>query len=272
MYKRRFSRYPRRKIIRRKRGLAKKKTSKSFRKKVLSVIHKQVENKQAFGSSGGLNSYNSGIDSSGDLSAGNILPSISKNAYDYGRVGDQIRAQSLTVSGYMIMASDTTTSISPKRIAVRLMVISCKRFPTNLDNYSYPSWTNYLLKKGGTTTGFTGALSDLYAPINSDLITKHYDRVFFMNQDNIFHGNAGSTLSDTIVSASLAKTVKFFKIRLPCKNKLLKFDDSMAGGLQPLNYSPTIVLGYVHLDGSSPDVATTQVSMEWTSDFRYEDA
>lgn len=247
------------------------KPSKCFIEKVQSIIHKQSETKQAFGSSGGLNSYNSGIDSSGDLSSGNIIPSISKNAYDYGRIGDQIRAQSLVVSGYVIMANDTSTSISSKRIACRLMVVSCKRFPTNLDNYSFPTWLNYLLKKGGTTTGFTGALSDLYAPINSDLVTKHHDRVFYLNQDNIFHGNAGSGTSDTIVSASLAKTVKFFKIKIPCKNKLLKYDDSMAGGIQPINFSPTIILGYCHLDGSSPDVATTQVSMEWTSDFKYED-
>lgn len=65
---------------------------------------------------------------------------------------------------------------------------------------------------------------------------------------------------------------KFFSKTFKLRNKSLKYQSSYESNLQPVNWSPVILVGYVHLDGSAPDVATTQMTMSFDSIFTYEDA
>ena len=65
---------------------------------------------------------------------------------------------------------------------------------------------------------------------------------------------------------------KVFKIYLPIKNKLFKYDGAVNSGLTPTNYNPFLIVGYAHLDASIPDTVQTQVNVSFTSQMRYQDA
>lgn len=261
-----------RKYIRRRRAARKAtKPSRSFVKKVQKIIHKDAESKMAYTSTGdSLVNFNSGITNANDIQV--VLPSIGNGSSDSQRIGDEIRAQSLSIKGYINLAVDLTENYLPnRRVAVRLMVVSPKRFPNMDDAYSnWNSWYSALLKKGGTQTAFTGLLSDLYAPINTDEITKYYDRVIYVSQD-YWKTNVGTTTVSSQSMMNIQNTIKFFKINIRCRNKKLRYDPGASSNLRPTNWGPILLLGYVHLDGSAPDVASTQVGLCFDSVLTYED-
>lgn len=244
------------------------KPSKTLVKQIKSVIHQQSENKEAYRALG-LTPFNSGIDNTGDSVA--VMPDISTGTQDNARIGDQIRAQKLTMRGHIISASSIPLSSANSRIAVRLMVVQPKYLSNRVTVLAQSTvWQSTLLKKGGSTTGFTGEISDLYAPINTDAITCYYDKVMYLPTPQVYVGNPGGTQL-VVTAIDVAKSCKFFNITLKVKNKLVKYDATIST-VQPVNYSPTFLLGYVHLDGSAADVVTTQVSAAFDAIFQYEDA
>lgn len=236
---------------------------KQFAKKVQKVLNKNIEDKYAYKAVVDVN-YNSGINSSGDLNA--LMPNINVGASDYQRVGDQTHGRRLNIKGHLI-TNLTYTAYSQCRIGVRMLVVQPKTASAqSLISSSATTWLSTLLKKGGTTVGFTGAVSDLYAPVNTDAITKYYDKVIYMNSPYIV-GTIGAGIDVTT-----ARSTKFFDISLKIKNKLFKYDEAENSGLTPTNYNPQLIIGYAHLDSASPDTVSAQVNMSWVSTLLYQDA
>jgi len=247
----------RRKIIRR----PNRKPRKNLVRTIQKVINRNLEDKQAYKSVVDIN-FNSGINSQTDLNS--IVPNISNGTNDHARVGDQIHAKSLYITGH-ILANLTFTNYSSCRIGVRMMIVSPKGYTGYDPAYnSATTWLAYLLKKGGAVSGFTGAVSDFYAPINSDAITCHYDRKFFVRSPFAPLNLNGDM--NTIGST------KFFKIRIPMRNKLLKYDINVNSGLTPTHFNPFLILGYCHLDNSTPDTVDTQINLSFTSVMKYQDS
>ncbi len=238
----------------------------NFKKRVLDVMRSVVETKQAFHQNA-LTNFNSGISGAGDCLQ--VIPSIASGTLDNQRVGDQIRPQSLSIRGIINMVpQDPTQSLGVRRIGVRVMVVSVKAYPTYaVAAANTATWMPGLLKKGGTTTSFAGALDDLYAPINTDLITCHYNKVFFLNQAMYYAGT--TNVSTTYESGGMTK---FFKKTFRFKNKVWKYDSAISGGLSPTNAGHCLLLGYVFLDGTGADVVTTRVSSQTDMILNYEDA
>lgn len=237
-------------------------SGKAFKKAVQAVVSAQSETKQAFHSVQSEN-YNSGINVTGD--AKRILPTVGKGDDDNQRDGDQLRAQTLTVKGAIVYNPSTGQygTYANSRIACRLMIVSPRLYP-NIDDAqtNAATWMAYLLKKGGTTSGFSGTLSDLWAPINSDGIIKYYDKVFYL--DAPYQVTAvGSTV--------MGKSTRFFSHSMKLRNKVLKYDSSVSGGISPTNYGPVMILGYTHMDGSGADSLTTAVQLSFDSILNFED-
>lgn len=239
------------------------KSSSSFTKKVQAVIHKNLESKQAFHTLA-TTSYNSTINSVGD--ATRCVPSISNGTADYQRIGDQIKAQSLVIKGAIVYNPSTGSygTFSNARLGVRLMIVQPRKF-SNLDDVqtNATSWMAYLLKKGGTTTAFNGDLADLWAPINTDGIIKYYDKTFYLDAPYQASG---------VGSVQMLNSTRLFKIKLNCRNKILRYDSSVSSGLQPTNYAPVVILGYAHMDGTGGDTLSTAIQMTYDTIFNYEDA
>lgn len=270
----RRSKMPIKKVSFRKRRVSKKTASKAFVRNVKQIVSSLQETKQAFHNSGNsLTFFNSGIDSAGDMLQ--VIPTISQSVLDNGRIGDQIRAKSLNIRGYLKLninaasgtAGDSTTL--PNVIA-RLMVVTIKSRLNYPDAAGAPVFLNTLLKKGGTTVGFTGLLSDINAPINTDVFTVHADRKFYLNQSYV--NSIGASVPSQYLAQDIRNTVKFFNLRVRCKNKLLKYDEDVGSGIYPSNFAPIMLLGYSYLDGSSPDTLSTNLGMQYVTTLNYEDA
>lgn len=231
--------------------------------KIQAVINANLENKEAYKSISTI-SYNSGIDNSSDLSF--VVPSITTGVGDNARIGDQLRAQRLTIRGHIntLITGASYTTAYTARIGVRMMIVQPKSYVGYDSIYnSAATWLGTLLKKGASTVGFTGIVSDLYAPINTDSITKYYDRTFYMNSPFVM-----SAVGD----CAIARSTKFFTIRMKLRNKKLLYDNSNNSGLSPTNYNPVLIIGYSHLDGSPPDVVNTQILLNYDSIMDYQDA
>ena len=233
----------------------------SFAKRVQAIVNKNTENKAAFLSAFG--SFNSGMATfPGDILQ--LIPNITNGTTDFSRIGDQIRGQSLDVDGWVTMSLSYISAASSARVGVRMMIVQPKMYGSLTEIQSNAgSWLGTLLKKGGTTTGFTGVVSDMFAPINTDAITKHYDKVFYLNLPYV---------QTAVGEVSTVKSTKLFKIHKNLRNKLLKYDTSVNSGYTPTLYNPVLMIGYVHLDGSVPDVVNTQLYMNYSSSFTYQDA
>lgn len=238
-----------------------------FAKKVIAVVRGQAESKQAW-TSFAPTDFNSGIGAQAD--ACRILPNISKSVDDNGRIGDQINPQSLTIRGIVqMLPQGTGQGDGVRKIAARLMVVTPKAYQTWASAYANATtWMPYLLRKGGTTSSFSGAIDDLYAPINTDAITCHYNKVFYMNQGTIITGTTSNTM--TIDQSNL---VRFFKKTFKFgKTRKFKYDANVDSGLTPSSPGAYVmILGYTFVDGTAPDTLSTRVRLQFTSVLNYED-
>lgn len=255
--------------------LARKKARRSRPRPALVRTIKQVvgsltETKQAFHSSGdSLVMFNSGINSAGDMMQ--ILPNISDGVLPNQRIGNQIRSQNLNVRGYIkLNINDTTDSTKLPNVIARLMVVTMKARPCYYDATGTPATLATLLKKGGTTTGFTGLLSDIYAPINRDAFTVHHDKIFYLNQSYL--NVIGASAPSTTVVQDIKNTIKFFNFNVKCKGRILKYDEDIGSDLLPSNFGPFMVLGYAYADGSAADTVSTNLGLQYDAVLSYEDA
>lgn len=243
---------------------------KSLVKTIKKVIHSQVETKQAFhtSSNAALTTFNSLITVNGDYLR--VLPQITTGAADNQRIGDQLRLQNVMIKGYIKFNPTILTGDSKNpAVMARLFVLSLKKNLFIGDVQTQTTALSGLLKKGGTTTAWTGILSDIYAPVNTDLFTVHHDRRYYLNQTNFV---TMPTTNTGVFPSDIKNTVKFFSLPLKVRNKLLRYDANFDGGLSPINYAPFILLGYTYLDGSAPDNLTTNLGLHYDVIMNFEDA
>lgn len=258
------------KAVKKRTSFKKRSSNKAVTKnEVLKMIEKRAETKQAFTSSNAT-FFNSGVSGDGDMIQ--ILPNIAKGTSDNQRIGDQITAQSMTIKGFVRFLPQPTTTVNTAHyghVAIRLMVLSLKTGPNYNAALIQAASLGSLLKKGGTTVGFTGAISDVYAPINTDLFTKHYNKVFYVTQSYVITGD-GTT--NPKVAIDVSKLVKFFNIKVPCKKKVLKYDSSLSSDLLPSNFAPFLCAGYCYMNGDAPDYTTTNLQVSYDVELNYEDS
>lgn len=260
------------KVVKSKKTTKAKMTEKQIKKLIDKRINKNIEDKEAYHvintGETTLTDFNSQINSTADMQQ--LIPNISVGASENQRIGNQITAKSLYVSGYFkFKPSVIPNATNYPNVCVRLMILSLKTAPNYTEANETSTPLNSLLRKGGTTSAYLGKLSDIFAPINTDLFTVHHNSVSYLTQ-SIYLQPSGATVAS--VSADLKNTVKFFDIKLKLKNKILKYDDTTSSGLLPTNYGPFMLLGYTYLDGSSPDLLNTACGMFYTTSLKYQDA
>jgi len=239
---------------------AKAKGKKStFAKRVQAVISKNVETKTVYQANTNQY-YNASITSAADIIQ--ILPNCVNGTTDHSRIGDTIRGQRLRIKGFLSTQLNVTGA-SNCRIGVRMMIVQPKQF----SDYTYvlsqaTTWLTSLLKRGSTTVAFTGLPQDLFSDINREAITCYYDKVMYFQSPYLLTA-AGDV--------SVHNSTRFFNINLNLRNKILKYDNDINAGLTPVNFNPVLILGYVKLDGSAPDIL---VQLQNTTDsyLDYEDA
>jgi len=254
----------------RKRKVSRKPTS-AFKKMVKSVISADVETKMAFhtSSTSSLTLFNSGINSTGDYLR--LVPLIANGTADNQKVGNQIKAQALSVQGYLRATSipNSNTSQSLPQMVVRVFCVSLKEKSAwnNITSSTTPLTT--LLDKGGATTAWTGILSDIYAPVNRNVFTVHDDKLYYLTQ-NQMTGQVDAT--DPVIATNVREAIRFFKFNVKCKDRLIKYDSIIESGESPVNFNPFLLVGYAYLSGDAPDTISTNLGVHYNSVFKYEDA
>lgn len=241
----------------------------SFARKVKQIVHSLTEDKHAYTTSGNaLVKFNSTIDAVGDYQP--IVPAIGQGSAENQRIGQRIIAKSLKIRGFVKLdINEVNDGSKLPTVAVRLMVISMKHKPSYAEVTASATPLGTLLKKGGTTTGFLGTLSDLHAPINTDVFTVHHDKKFYLRQD--FVNVTGPSPPTTILAQDISKTIKFFNLSVKCKGRKLMYDEDVSSDSFPVNFCPFLVLGYTYLDGSAADILDTKVGLSYDSQLTYED-
>lgn len=248
-----------------------RKPSRYLKKVVQSIVSKNVEDKQAFFTSGTSLVYcNSSIAAQGDLQQ--VIPAINQGSTEQHRVGDQIRGKTLVIRGYLQLQKDQQYGeVSNKRIAVRLLCLGSKR----LKDWSafagnFGTGSQYLLQRGNVSDGFDGYISDLWTPINREEYTVYHDKVYYLAQSYTAQ-QIGSSTPSVVWSMDISKGIKFFTIRIPLRGKKLLYD-SVSGTEFPTNFSCGLAVGYAHLDGTGPDSGETMVGIAYDTVMTYEDA
>lgn len=241
----------------------------NFNRAVKKIIDADTETKQAWYSSGNtLTAFNSGITVAGDMLQ--IIPAISRGTNTGDRIGQKIKAKSCRVKGHLrITTNEVNDSQTLPQVYVRLMVLSLKFRQSYADATGYTAALSNLLKKGNTTTDWSGVFSDMNAPINSDLFTLHGERKFYLNQS--YQNTTGPSPPSTILPIEIKNTIKFFDFNVRCKNKILRYDTAVGSDIYPTNWGPFLCVGYCYLNGGSPDTVSTNLGMEYITDFRFED-
>jgi len=241
------------------------KPSKSLTIAVKKIMRKDVEDKTGYKEENMI-AYNSKINESGDIKF--VMPDVGQGSQEGNRIGDQVTARKLKINGLlnlnMIPSTNYAGQISACRIGVRIMIVQPKLYTDRASiTANANSWLPYLLRKGNTAVGFNGTVPDLYAPINSEVVTKYFDKVIYLSMP---------LMQTQVGQQETAFSYRHFTTTLKVNNKKLLYDSNYQAGQQPTNYSPVILLGYSHVDGSTADSGHTQVNMQFNSYFDYEDA
>lgn len=199
-----------------------------------------------------------------------VLPNLYQGVAEYQRIGDRVHPVSLTVRG--TCAIDRTYVNGNRPICVRIMVLALKSARSwQMVQSQWPAATTRLLKmndEGGTENiAFSGSPNDLYYPVNRDLFQVLGERFIKLSALNL-PGNTPGV--NSVEAAPLNTITRSFNIHVRGLPKTLSY--GAASDTAPTNFAPFISVGYAYMDGTGPDLVTTQVIMNVQSHLRYKDA
>jgi len=243
--------------------------SKRFTKAVQKVVNKNAEDKVA-SAKYPLTQYNSGINSTGDIVG--LMPILNIGTGASGRIGNMVTVKKCFIEANILLNQYATLGsvgsfVPNSRIGVRIMVVMPKTVQGRTDiNNNQGGWLSRLLRDGGSSVAFDGTLDNFFLPINTEVITKYYDKIIYLTTDSIF---LPATNNDG-ASINTANSVRRLKIPVIRRLRKILYDQSY-DTQYPVSFNPVVLLGYCHLDGSSPDILTTVVSMNFTTTMYYQD-
>lgn len=234
--------------------------TKAVRKLAKSVVKRSQETKFATHAFENNIPHNSAIGAADLL---NIVPPIPQGVDDYQRLGDSIVPTRLTVRG--MIAVDRNYSPDNRVLLARVLILSAKNAKSyNLIASGSAGYASELLKPNLTTgtsvVPFAGNQQELFYPVNKDLFTVHYDKVFKISP---------CVQDGAAVEENPSSVIRWSKrIKLPAK---LLYDQASPGNV-PTNFAPFYAIGYAYADGTGPDVVATRLITNTQSTMYYKDA
>jgi len=236
-----------------------------------AVIDKNTEDKSLYHTTGDatLLNFNSVINSTGDYIQ--LIPSGSASVEENGRVGDKITIQSFNIKGYLRFTPNVTGNVGSGsmgvcQVGIRMMILSLKKASSWDLVIGSATPLLSLLRRGGTTVGFSGQIADLHNSINTELFTVHHDKVYYMSQTF-----TGQSTAVGYWETDVSNQIKFFNYRMKCKKKVLVYDDDSNAGLLPVNYAPFALFGYAYLNAQGADVGSSMLGVQLQTEIKYQD-
>lgn len=251
-YSRKFARRPRRKIIRRKRNLAKKgKTSRSFARKVKNIIHRMTENKFWQAPVVQNQVVSAAITGSTSLTSVqpycvNLLPQLAQGTGNSNRIGNRVRLVKNVVKGYVnLLPYNATLNSYRCPVAVKLYVFSVKSFTNFIGEMGYQNWQQFF-RLNNSDVGFYGTMLDMLQSVNTELYTLHATRTFQLSSQPFLVGGGGSNAGYGNPSGKWSMPFRFNLIKYA---KDLKYDDNTS--LRVTNKSLFLAAQVCYADGGT---------------------
>lgn len=207
------------------------------------------------------------------LTGGNVfevMPQIPQGVTMNTRIGNAVTPKWCSIAGFVSL-DNTNSDNDFDRIAVRIMLVTPKRFPihnaavNNIQQEPQDNWLWQLLDTGVGVEPFGGTVNDFQQPINRRDVTVHGERKFILTRPRLL-GTGQGTLARNGMDG-----VKFFKMKVPCP-KVLKFTDGTQD--RPNNFGPTLLVGFSLINGAIPPALGSgkQLTCSFTTRLSYEDA
>lgn len=229
----------------------------SFDRKVLNVVNRSQETKKAVYESGTIN-FNSQINATGDVLR--IIPQIAVGSNSWQRNGQTIRLMKVVIKGFYEISQSEAAS-SDARLGIRHCYLASKKKNNWQDNTS-TDLLQLLEGVNGVAQQFDGTVIKYNTPINREYFTSRGDKKFSMMTNQYFSSSGAIQMHP--------KSIKFFTkvLTFGQNGKLIHFE----GSNEAINFPYFHSMGYVHLDGTAPDLIDTRLTMTYTSTAYYKDA
>lgn len=227
------------------------KSSKSFKKKVLAVIHRQAENK-VYIAYGANNSITTVVGATPTNI--NLVPPITQGVGHSQRVGDNVNIRYARVHGHInILPYNSISNPTVGPLYVKLWLFSVKNFK-NSDNLSTSTINTNFFETNSGSTGMQGNMLDIELSINKQNFTVYATKTYLLSsgptQGSTYYNSAG---------ASCGATGRFsvpFSFSYAKHMKTLKYDDTSP--VQPTNRNMWLAFQAVYADGTSLALTTAE--------------
>lgn len=262
MYRKRFLRRPRRKILRRK-GLGRKRVSKVVKKYVKSQIHRQIENKERI-----LYAANQSITTSDRATTTwPLLAGWSQGTDNYTRIGNAIKiVKGIFKFTVNLLPYDATNNNLIQPTWVRVMVVKDLKNSGQLTSMDSSAFAR-IFRGNGTGLGFQGNCLDMTLPVNQDYFRVVYSKIFKLGCSGVYNVSPVSANVNSFQDNSPAAKMMTINYGKWCR-KLLKFDD---GNTQVINDNLYFVIQPVAADGTAT-AGKIPIEFHYTNICEYEDA
>jgi len=186
------------------------------------------------------------------------------------RIGNEITTKKLIFKGTIIpLPYNAATNPNPRPMQVKMWFLYDKTDPTGVPT---PATNGDFFQFGGSNAGFTGTLSDLWKPINTDRYAVLAQREF-----KVGYGNYVGTYSSIPAQEGAQfynnndfKLNSNFKFDLTKHiPKRIKYNDNDS---DPTTRSLFCLCVAYNADNSEIVVDRVQANMSWMLDYTYEDA
>lgn len=225
------------------------KVTKPVKTYVKKQINRSIEGREvlnvSYGSSGAsyVNKDYPGIPG-GFSDVMQLIPRIGQGEARDQRTGAKLKMTGFNCSFFAHIPAALAGNSANAGVTCRLLVLSPKQvgdFAQFNSNWALGQQFNTrYLKNGANEAGYAGDLWSLRWPVNTELFTKHYDKMFTLNR--------GLRVGASTAGTNVPEVVFNHKFRIKCKNKMLLYPDTTDTTCS--NWAPFAILMYCPNDSS----------------------
>lgn len=185
-----------------------------------------------------------------------LFPPINQDTTRATRLGSELKLTSGVTKGVISIPADDNVYTPLNNgdradIMLRLFVVSAKGGVNNnfwINQYVSQILPNFL-KPADAGVPLTGTNVDMWSPVNHDLITVHYDKVFRLKRGVGYFPDATSTSG----AAHMPAINVPFTIKHKCKNKKVTFRGASANIAE--NFDPRLIGVWSYTNGAAASAA-----------------
>lgn len=261
-YKKRLVRRPRRKVVRRRKTVARKTVAKVCKKVITDMAEKKTVRYSWSKSFGAYNTTTWSLDAIYPLTPQASFTDIAQGTGQGQRVGNRITARRLIFNGIMNAEGyNATTNAGPQPLEVMMVIFRNRSdpntFTTNLTNF---------FQNGNGASSPNGTTTDTIFPINTDRYTVYYKRIFKLGFGE-YNGTGVDNNNQKWSNNDYKLNQRFYVDCTKYINKVMRFNDTVNTPITPVLHVAFLPM---RADGSGVSLATTsmmKVSANWTFDY-----